>query len=332
MLVSQFCLGAWHLPGTGQLDSYGVETVDKDEFKRIIGKAYDAGINFIDTSNRYHGRMENSDTDHVGYSEKLLGEILKDYERESLVITTKVRGKMAPWPNGEGLSRKHIMWQMRESLKRLQLDYVDLYQIHWDDPSTPKLETLRTLSNLVDRGFTHYIGESNHAAADIVEFMDLSRLNGLHKFISLQEQYNLLDRQIEADKIGVAKKFGLSLMAYSPLAEGTLTGRYSKGIEKGSRASYAAKIATQYLHSETFEALTHLQQVAKEKQLTLSQLALAWLLHKQTDFGITIVPLLGITKLAHLEENLSALDVSLSGDDMKTLETIASKAKVVPTP
>jgi 1-deoxyxylulose-5-phosphate synthase len=113
--VSQFCLGTWHLPGSGTLDELGIEKADEEEFRKIVRKAYDAGINFIDLANRYHGRMSTANIAHVGNSEKIFGQILKEYDRESWVIATKVRGKMATWPNGEGLSRKHIMWQIRES-------------------------------------------------------------------------------------------------------------------------------------------------------------------------------------------------------------------------
>ena len=136
--VSQFALGTWHLPGSGERDQWGIEKVDREEMAKIVKKAYDAGINFIDTANLYHGRMQDTDPQHAGNSERLLGELLKGYDRESLVLATKVRGALASWPNGEGLSLKHILWQARESLARLQIDYIDLYQIHWPDQETPK--------------------------------------------------------------------------------------------------------------------------------------------------------------------------------------------------
>src|SRR5207244_2781765 len=157
------------------------------EFRRVIRKAADAGINFIDAANRYHGRMSTSDVDHAGNSERILGELLKGYDREPWVIATKVRGKMGAWPNGEGLSRKHILWQIGESLKRLDLKYVDLYQIHWEDPQTTKRETISTLNNLIERGFVRYIGESNHAPADVVEFMETAERLKIEGFVSMQE-------------------------------------------------------------------------------------------------------------------------------------------------
>jgi Predicted oxidoreductases (related to aryl-alcohol dehydrogenases) len=184
--VSQICLGTWHLPPLREKDEYGVYKVDVEETRRIIKRAIDLGINFIDTANVYHGTMSGPDYIHAGNAERILSDILKGYDRESLVIATKVRWRMAPWPNGEGLSRKHIRWQIRESLKRLGLDYVDLYQIHAPDPDTPKIETLRTLNQLVEQGLVNYIGESNHPAHDIVEFMELAERHNLEPFTTMQ--------------------------------------------------------------------------------------------------------------------------------------------------
>jgi 1-deoxyxylulose-5-phosphate synthase len=331
--VSQLCLGAWHLPGAGIYDSAGIEKVDRDEFARVVKKAYDSGINFIDESNRYHGRMSTADVAHTGNSEKLLGATLRSYDRESWVIATKVRGKMASWPNGEGLSRKHILWQIKESLNRLNLDYVDLYQIHWEDQTTPKIETLRTLNTLIDSGLVRYIGESNHSAANTSEFMDLAKHHDLEGFVSMQEPYNLLERQIETaeGKILVAQKYGMAVLAYVPLAQGVLAGRYLSGsIEKGSRASYIKEVADQYVNEETRRGIMQLGEIAKEKDATLSQLALNWMLGKQKDLNVTLIPIIGITKLSYLEDNLGALELKLNNDDMRRLEEIASSVRIGP--
>ncbi|MDA4114807.1 MAG: aldo/keto reductase [Thaumarchaeota archaeon] len=330
LTVSQFCLGAWHLPGSGVMDDSGVERVDEEAFGRVVRKAYDLGINFIDGANRYHGRMSTADINHVGNSEKLLGAILKDYERESWVVATKVRGQMAAWPNGQGLSRKHIMWQIQESLKRLDLEYVDLYQIHWEDNATPNLETLRALNNLVDRGLVHYLGVSNHSAANVVEFMETAKRLNIEGFASMQEPYNILEREVEGTTLPVAKKYGMAVMAYVPLAQGVLSGKYLAGVEKGSRASYITQVAGQYLNKETASAVGSLLELANEKGITLPQLALAWMLHKQGELGLTIVPILGITKASHLEDNVGALDVKLSGDEMRRLQEVAAGAALGP--
>jgi aryl-alcohol dehydrogenase-like predicted oxidoreductase len=216
--VSQFALGTWHLPGSGEHDRAGVEKVDKEVLAKVVKKAYDAGINFIDTANVYHGRMQNSDPAHAGNSERLLGEILRGYDRDSLVLATKVRGSLASWPNGEGLSRKHILWQARESLARLQTTYIDLYQIHWPDPDTPKLETLSALNHLIHQGSVRYIGSSNHTGAENEEFMQLAKYNGLEGFATIQEVYNLIERGVEKDRLPLAKKYGFGVLAYSPIA------------------------------------------------------------------------------------------------------------------
>jgi 1-deoxyxylulose-5-phosphate synthase len=331
LIVSQLCLGAWHLPGAGTLDEDNIERVNEEEFQRIVRKAYDSGINFIDEANRYHGKMSTADVIHTGNSEKLFGKILKNYDRESWVIATKVRGKMATWPNGEGLSRKHILWQIEESLKRLGVKYVDLYQLHWEDLRTPKRETLSTLNNLIDRGLVRYIGESNYPASSTTEFMELAERYSCEGFISMQEPYNLLERQIETSegKFAVAKKFGLAVMAYVPLAQGVLAGKYLRGeIEKGSRASYEKEVVNQYLNESTKKAVGELFEIARSKGATLSQLALAWMLQKQEELGTTIVPIIGITKLSYLEDNLGSLEIKLDSTDMKHLEDIAATAKM----
>jgi 1-deoxyxylulose-5-phosphate synthase len=328
--VSQFALGAWHLPGSGVRDQWGVETVDKAEMAKIVKKAFDAGINFVDTANVYHGRMQNSDPQHAGNSERLLGEVLTGYDRESLVLATKVRGALASWPNGEGLSRKHILWQARESLARLQTGYIDLYQIHWPDPDTPKAETLSALNYLIDQGLVRYIGSSNHSAGENEEFMQDAKEYGLQGFATLQELYNLIERNFERGTLPVAKKYALALLAYSPIAQGVLSGKYLGGVKEGTRASYATDIGKSYLNKETVEAVSGLSDMARQKGVSLPQLALAWLLHRQEELGITIIPLLGITNAEYLDDSLGSLDVKLSSADMKQAEDMSRKANVLP--
>ena len=328
--ISQFALGTWHLPGSGEYDQWGVEKVDQEEMAKIIKKALDAGINFIDTANVYHGRMQDPDPQHAGNSERLLGEVLEGYDRDSLVLATKVRGALARWPNGEGLSRKHVLWQARESLARLQTDYIDLYQIHWPDPGTPKLETLRALNHLIDQGSVRYIGSSNHPTAEVEEFMQLANESRIEGFVTLQEIYNLIERGLEKDMLPMAKKYGFGVLAYSPLAQGVLSEKYLEGTPKGTRASYAPDIAKHYLSPQTLEAVRGVNEMAKQKGVTLPQLALAWLLYKQEELGITMVPLLGITRLQYLDDGLGALDIHLSPAEARQMEGISLKANVLP--
>jgi len=328
--VSQLALGTWHLPGSGEYDQWGVEKVGLEEMSRIVKRAYDAGINFIDTANIYHGRMQMSNPAHAGNSERLLGEVLKGYDRDSIVLATKVRGPMAAWPNGEGLSRKQILWQAKESLARLQTNYIDLYQIHWPDRDAPKLETLRVLNHLIDQGSVRYIGSSNHSASEVEEFMQLAGDYRMEGFVTLQELYNLIERRVEKDRLPLAKQYGLGVLAYSPIAQGVLSEKYSGGIQKGTRASYATDIAKSYFNPQTLEAVRGLNEIAKQKGISLPQLALAWLLRKQEELGITIIPLLGITHLRYLEEGLMAMDIHLSPVEAKEMEDISLKANVLP--
>ena len=323
--VSQICLGTWHLPPLREKDEYGVYKVDVEETRRIIKRAIDLGINFIDTANVYHGTMSGPDYIHAGNAERILGDILKGYDRESLVIATKVRWRMAPWPNGEGLSRKHIRWQIRESLKRLGTSYVDLYQIHWPDPDTPKIETLRALNELIEWGLVNYIGESNHPAHDIVEFMELAERYNLEPFTTMQEIYNILVRDIERDKIPVAKRYGMAILAYSPLAQGVLTGKYvdfnnRKWITPSdSRAAISSGLQG-YFNDRNLRVLLELNEIAKSKGATLSQVSLAWLIGMQERLGVTIIPIIGVTRMEQLEDNLGSLNVKLSQDDFNRIE------------
>jgi len=323
--VSQFCLGTWYLPRLDSVDEFGVRKVDVDAAVKVMRKAYDEGVNCIDTANRYHGAMAPVDLNHVGNAERVVGQFLKTVDRESVIVATKVRGQMAPWPNGEGLSRKHIRWQIRESLKRLGTSYVDLYQIHWPDPDTPKIETLRALNELIEWGLVNYIGESNHPAHDIVEFMELAERHNLEPFTTMQEIYNILVRDIERDKIPVAKRYGMAILAYSPLAQGVLTGKYVDfnnrkwSTPSDSRAVISSGLQG-YFNDRNLRVLLELNEIAKSKGATLSQVSLAWLIGMQERLGVTIIPIIGVTRMEQLEDNLGSLNVKLSQDDFNRIE------------
>ncbi len=324
--VSQLCLGTWFLPLLKEKDEYGVYKVDKDTALKIFKKAYDEGINFFDTANVYHGALWDTDPFHVGNSERLVGEFLSTIDRESIVLSTKVRGKMAPWINGEGLSRKHIMWQIKESLKRLRTDYVDIYIIHWPDPDTPKLETLKALDDLVRQGKVHYLGISNHDAMDVLEFLELSERYGLEQFRVIQDLYNLIERYVERYKVDIAKKYGMAIMAYAPLAHGFLTGKYvdfqkkSWKVEELSRIGMYERLKDRYFKESNLKVILTLKEIADEKGVSLSQIALAWLIKRSEEFNVPIIPVIGVSKPEHLEDNLNAINVNLNSDDMKRIE------------
>jgi len=322
--VSQFCLGTWHMPRSSRTDEYGVRKVDTDELTRVIKIAFDSGLNFIDTANRYHGAMAPVDIVHRGNSEEVLGDVLKGHERESFVIATKVGSEMTPWENGKGLSRKHIMWQIGESLKRLQMDHVDVYLMHAPDPETPHLETLKALDDLVRSGRVHYLGSSNHSQEEVADFMQLASDHELHELVTLQEGYSLLHREIEKTMVPTAKRYGLSIMAYSPLAEGMLSEKYLSGIPSQARASYSSKLR-ESITEDRLKVIIELSDFAKSKGASLPQLALAWILKKQATLDVTIVPIIGVSSTAQLLENLGAAEVKLSDEEMAAVEQIASK-------
>ncbi len=318
-IVSRICIGTWHLPGSGSFKD-GVETVDEQAFSRIFKRAYDRGINFFDTSNIYHGRVEHNEEciKCTGNSEKILGNIIKDYNRESLVIATKVRGPMADFVNGEGLSRKHIIWQIKESLKRLKTDYVDLYQIHWSDNNTPHKETMKTLNHLVDIDLVRYVGSSNVSASDVIDFMNIAEKNNYERFITMQEPYNILNRSIEESKFDVARSMNLGILAYEPLEQGILSGKYLKS--NSGRVEYYKDLSKRI--NETSEKVLKLSEIARKLDVTMAQLAIAWILKRSIETGVSIIPILGITNEKYLDENLDALDVNINNNYMKMINDI----------
>ncbi|MGA2971741.1 MAG: aldo/keto reductase [Candidatus Bathyarchaeia archaeon] len=319
--VSEICLGTWHLPRLTETDPYGIPKVDAEETRRVVNLAFDHGINFIDTANRYHGAMAPVDLNHYGNAEKVLSEILRDHERESFVLATKVGNEMAPWPNGCGLSRKHMFWQIIESLKRLKLEYVDVYLAHLPDEETPHLETLQAFNDLVAMGKVHYIGCSNFTTEQVIDFMELSKVHDLVSFVTLQDQYSLGNRSIESNKLPLARKYNFAIMAYSTLAQGLLSGRYLDGVPVGSRATYSQSLK-EALSEKNLDSLRKLSTLASEKGISLSQLAIAWILHKQRKLGVNIIPIIGVSNREQLLENLQALEVHLSEDDMSKAEQI----------
>ncbi len=322
-LVSCVAIGTWHLPGSGKFGSDNVEDVDQSAFNKIFKKAYDAGVNFFDTANIYHGRVEHNEEhiDRTGNSELVLGNAMNGYERESLVIATKVRGPMGNFSNAEGLSRKHIMWQIRESLKRLNTDYVDLYQIHWKDNNTSLIETMKTMGHVVDMDYARYIGESNHSTQDIIEAMYISEKYMLHPFITMQEPYNILDRIIENEKIKVAQTYHLGILAYVPLAQGILSGKYLSG--SGERSRYYPQLLEYAKENE--DTVRKIVEFSKGKGITPSQLAIAWLIKRSDQIGVPVIPLLGITSEKYADENLAATEINLNNEDMKDIESFWNK-------
>lgn len=323
MEVSQFAIGTWHLPPSDKRYPDGVLYVDVEKTEKIFKKAMDLGINFFDTANTYHGTISETHLhpEKSRNAEIILGNYLKDYNRESFVLATKVRAEVAVFHNGGGLSRKHISWQIRESLSRLRTDYVDLYQIHWQDPYTSGRETMDILNDLVHRGLVHYIGTSNHPPSSTKEMMNVAEKRGWENFVTMQESYNLIERDFEKEKASIAKEKSLTLLAYVPLAEGILSGKYSNGIMPGTRGSYTEGFKESVDKSKN--QVNRFLEISKELDVKPTQLALAWILKMQEKLGINIIPILGATSINHLEENIQSQDVKISDSMLKDLNILA---------
>jgi 1-deoxyxylulose-5-phosphate synthase len=297
--VSRICLGTMSF---GNSEEWMVEL---DKARPIVKRALDLGVNFFDTANLYSN----------GRSEEIVGELLKS-QRDNVVLATKVRLKVGEGPNKEGLSRYHILQQCRESLKRLQTDRIDLYQIHRWDYATPIEETLLALNDFVRQGTVGYLGASSMWAWQFAKALLTSDNLGIARFVSMQNHYNLCYREEEREMIPLCKDQGIGLIPWSPLARGFLTGRYKRGkTPSSSRYKTDKYFAERFFRSEDFDVVERVEEVAKEKGVTAAQIALAWLLHK----GVN-APIIGATKVEHLEEAVGSLDVQLSDDDMKRLE------------
>ncbi len=306
--VSELCLGTMTFGGKGFWTAIG--TLDQSAVDQLVKKSVDGGINFIDTANVYS----------EGLSEEMTGKAIRNLglNRDDLVIATKVRGKMAEGPNGSGLTRKHIMHEIDASLTRLNLDYVDLYQIHGFDALTPLEETLDTLDGLVKSGKVRYIGCSNLAAWQIMKSVDYSSYHRLAKFVSLQAYYTLAGRDLEREVIPVLKDQNLGLMVWSPLAGGLLSGKYKRNGENegGRRVNFDFPPVNK---DRVFDVVEALEPMAKEKGVSVAQLALAWLLHQS---AVTTV-IIGANTPEQLEDNLNSTKVSFTPAELEQMDAVS---------
>jgi aryl-alcohol dehydrogenase-like predicted oxidoreductase len=307
--VSELCLGTMTFGGKGMWTAIG--TLPQTEVDTLVKKSVDAGINFIDTANVYS----------EGLSEQLTGQAIRNLglHRDDLVIATKVRGKMGDGPNQSGLTRKHILQQADESLKRLQLDYIDLYQVHGFDAITPFEETLHALDTLVNSGKVRYIGCSNLAAWQLMKALGISERKGYAKFVSLQAYYTVAGRDLERELVPLLKDQQLGLMVWSPLAGGFLSGKYARqqGAEDGRRTAFDFPPINK---EKAYDIIDVMQAIATTKKVSVAQIALAWLLHQPVVSSIII----GAKRPEQLDDNIKATTVTLDAVELDQLDT-ASK-------
>ncbi len=301
--VSRLCLGCM----TYGTDKWRDWVLNEDQSRPFIKRAIEAGINFFDTANMY------SD----GVSEEVLGRALRDFaNRDQIVLATKVFNPMRPDPNGRGLSRKAILTEIDHSLQRLGTDYVDLYQIHRWDYSTPIEETMEALHDVVKAGKARYIGASSMFAWQFSKSLYVSELRGWTRFMSMQNHYNLIYREEEREMIPLCRERGIGLIPWSPLARGFLAGNRNRNGGETSRAKTDEYAKQMYYQDDDFAIADRLAEVARARGLSNMQIALAWILSKP---GIT-APIIGASKPHHLEEALAAVSIKLSADEIKKLE------------
>ncbi|MDC9824853.1 aldo/keto reductase [Devosia sp. ZB163] len=302
--VSRICLGCMSFgdPARGSHEW----TLDEAESRPILRAAWEAGINFYDTANVYS----------LGSSEEIVGKVLKELApRDELVIATKVHGEMRKGPNGRGLSRKAILSEIDNSLRRLGTDYVDLYQIHRFDPVTPIEETLEALDDVVRAGKARYIGASSMAAWQFLKMIMTSERHGWARFVSMQDQLNLIEREEEREMLPLCIDQGIGVIPWSPLARGRLARPWGETTERAETDEYGK---TLYAKTEAANRQINavVGEIARARGVKMAQVALAWVLQKQP----VTAPIVGVTKLSQLTDAIGALDVTLTPDEIARLE------------
>lgn len=304
--VSPIILGCMSYgdPGRGQHQW----VIPESESRSFIKKALDLGINFFDTANVY------SD----GTSEEILGRALKDFtKRENVIIATKVGNPVHSGPNGRGLSRKAIMTEIDKSLKRLQTDYVDLYQIHRWDYTTPIEETMEALHDVVKAGKARYIGASSMYARQFQRANHIAQLHGWTPFVSMQNYYNLLYREEEREMLPLCEEDGIAVIPWSPLARGRLARPWDE-TSKRSQTDFLFDSLTSVMAETDRKIVETVGQIAAERHVPPAQIALAWVMQK----SVVTAPIIGATKLHHLDDAVNALSIQLTQEEMNRLETL----------
>ncbi|CAN5786540.1 aldo/keto reductase family protein [soil metagenome] len=307
-------LGRWGTKvsavGLGSWLTYG-GSVEEDTARRCIHRAYELGVNFFDTANVYAR----------GAAEKVVGQAIAEYPRDSYVLATKVFFPMGDGPNDQGLARKHVFEQLHQSLRRLGVDYVDLYQCHRYDEDTPLEETCAVMNDLIAQGKALYWGVSEWSADQIAHAVDLCRSQGWAVPVSNQPQYSALWRGIEKRVLPVCRDLGLGNVVWSPLAQGILTGKYQSvdDAPEGSRAAGGdAQMMSSYFTQEVLDAVAKVKPLADEAGCSMSQLALAWCLREPQVSSVIV----GATKTSHVDDNVAAGDLDVDASVLERMDDL----------
>lgn len=311
--VSPLCLGGMTFGEADEDSMMHKISSSESEAHEIIDRALDAGVNFIDTADVYG---------QDGLSERVLGNWFeKTGRRDDVVLATKMRFRMKDGPNGTGASRRRIIEACEASLRRMNTDHIDLYQIHMQDLDTPEHETLRALDDLVRQGKVRYVGCSNYAAYRLVDSLWLSRTQNLERFVSLQAQYSLIERNLEREHVPLCDKFGLGILPWSPLAGGFLTGKYERGEEppEGSRFAQMKSRWSGVATERNWNVIDALEAIATEHDATPAQVALRWLVEQPQ---VTSV-IFGARTTDQLDDNLAAAELDLPDSAFETLTEIS---------
>jgi len=311
LYVSELCLGTMTFGG-GEGMWRAIGAVQQQDADDLLRTALDAGINFIDTANVYA----------EGLSEEITGQALKNIgvPRDQVVVATKVLGPMGEGPNQRGASRYHILDQAKASLKRMQLDHIDLYQIHGFDPLTPIEETLEALDILVRHGHVRYVGVSNWAAWQIAKALGIAERKNLAPFRSLQAYYTVAGRDLEREIVPMLTSEKMGLMVWSPLAGGLLSGKYDRDNQTsgdGRRANFDFPPVNR---DRAFDAIDVMRRIAQEKAASVAQVALAWLLYQPVVTSVIV----GAKRVEQLTDNLGAVDLDLSADDLAAIDAVTA--------
>jgi len=300
--VSRICLGMMSFgePGRGMTPW----SLPEDEALPLIRKALEAGVTFLDTANVYS----------AGGSEEITGRAIREFTtRDDVVLATKVHGRMRPGPNGGGLSRVAILRELEASLRRLQVDHVDLYQIHRWDPATPIEETLEALDACVRSGKVRYLGASSMWAWQFGKALHLAGEHGWHRFVSMQDHYNLLNREEEREMLPLCADQGIGVVPWSPLARGRLTRDWDETTNRSENDAFGGRL---YDERSDRAIVERVAEVARERGVPRAQVALAWLLAKP----VVTAPIVGVTKAAHLDDAVAAVGLSLTDEEVARLE------------